>query len=441
MLTRKEDVDIHALKRQGMTISEIARRTGRDRKTIRAYLNGDRTVGVRKRASPDPFDAFEDYVRARLAEDPHLWAQTLMDELAGLGFALSYQSLTRKIRERNLRPVCPACRSAVQRPNAVIEHPPGEETQFDWLELPDPPAGWGMKKALLLVGSLAHSGRWRAALAPSMDQPHLLEAMITVITLLGGTTRVWRFDRMATVCNPATGDLNPVFAGFAKHYGVSVAICPPRAGNRKGVVEKANQTAAQRWWRTLPDDTTFEAAQASVAVFAAARDARDRRGPEGNTTVAAMAAAENLAPLPAPYPVVLTEPRTATRQALASWRGNLYSVPPELAGGQVTVTHRLGTRHLEITAADGTVIARHLRAENGLGAVIRDGGHVVALNAAALAAANTSRPHRRKERIPPGPEARAAAGVLRGQTDPRPDASTISLAAYERAAAERTRLP
>jgi hypothetical protein len=29
------------------------------------------------------------------------------------------------------------------------------------------------------------------------------------------------------------------------------AICPARRGNRKGVVEKANHTAAQRWWRTL----------------------------------------------------------------------------------------------------------------------------------------------------------------------------------------------
>jgi hypothetical protein len=42
--------------------------------------------------------------------------------------------------------------------NAIIEHPPGEETQWDWLDLPDPPASWGWgKMAHLLVGSLAHS--------------------------------------------------------------------------------------------------------------------------------------------------------------------------------------------------------------------------------------------------------------------------------------------
>ncbi|MEC5150992.1 helix-turn-helix domain-containing protein [Cryobacterium sp. GrIS_2_6] len=49
MLSEEDDVDIHALKRQGMTISEIARRTDHDRKTIRAYLAGQRTPGVRCR--------------------------------------------------------------------------------------------------------------------------------------------------------------------------------------------------------------------------------------------------------------------------------------------------------------------------------------------------------------------------------------------------------
>ena len=67
---------------------------------------------------------------------------------------------------------------------------------------------------------------------------------------------------MATVCHPGTGRITASFAAVAKHYGVSVAICPPRRGNRKGVVEKANHTAAQRWWRTLADDVAAEQAQA-----------------------------------------------------------------------------------------------------------------------------------------------------------------------------------
>ena len=73
-------MEVHALHRQGWTISAIARHTGRDRKTVRAYLNGERQPGVRKRAE-DPFAPFVEYVTARLVEDPHLWAITLFDEL------------------------------------------------------------------------------------------------------------------------------------------------------------------------------------------------------------------------------------------------------------------------------------------------------------------------------------------------------------------------
>ena len=54
MLTREEDIDVHALRRQGMSISAIARHLGRDRKTIRAYLAGGRVAGERKPAEAAP---------------------------------------------------------------------------------------------------------------------------------------------------------------------------------------------------------------------------------------------------------------------------------------------------------------------------------------------------------------------------------------------------
>lgn len=306
----------------------------------------------------------------------------------------------------------------------------------------EPPGAWGAgKRAFLLVGSLPHSGKWRTVLAESMDQPHLMSAMTALLGLLGGLTRVWRFDRMATVAIAGSGDINPAFAGFAKHHGVQVVLCPPRSGHRKGVVEKNNHTAAQRWWRTLPETTSFEQAQASVDAFATRQDGRRRLTPEGKTTVAAMAEAEAslLRPLPsAPYPVVVEESRAVSRQALVSWRGNRYSVPPELASSTVTVAHRLGATHLDIRSGP-TVIARHRMAEPGLGATIRDANHVIALNAAAMSAVNTAKPHRRKERIPPGPDAQATAAALRGQ--PAPHAGTvIDLAAYEAAAQQRNYL-
>jgi transposase len=451
MLTREEDIDAHALFARGWTISAIARHLRRDRKTIRSYLHGDRQPGVRARSTADPFEPFAIYCAARLAEDPHLWATTLFDELLELGYGYSYPTLTRQLRERGLRPACEPCRPATGRAVAVIEHPPGEETQWDWVELPDPPERWGWgRTAHLLVGALSHSSRWRGRLCPSMDQPHLIDGLDRVARALGGLTIAWRFDRMATVINPDTGRVQASFAAVAKHYGVTVRACPPRRGNRKGVVEKANHVAAQRFWRTLPDEVTVEQAQQMLDTWCAQRgDTRLRATTDGKASVVTVAAAEPLRPVPTvPFPATLSVTRVVSAQALVAFRGNRYSVAPELAAATVTVTLRLGAGHIDIATGAGTVIARHALAPEGAGAMVRDHGHVLALERAALAAATSARPHRSKQRIPPGPAARAAATALRTASSGGPATGgtvggevVIDLARYTAAAAARTTLP
>ncbi len=323
MLTQEDDIDVHALHRQGWTISAIARHLGCNRRTVRAYLSG-REAGVRARSSDDPFTAFEAYCRQRLADDPHLWASTLFDELTELGFTGSYPTLTRRLRARSLRPACEPCRPTKGRAVAVIEHPAGEETQWDWVELPDPPPPWGWGgNAHLLVGALAHSGRWRGVLCESEDQAHLIDALDRVARALGGLSRDWRFDRMATVISPQTGRVSVSFAAVAKHYGVVVRPCPPRRGNRKGVVEKANHVAAQRFWRTLPDDVSVEEAQTRLDTWCATRgDTRLRPTAAGRSTIATIAAAEPLRAVGAPFPALLSVTRTVSAQALVSYRGN-----------------------------------------------------------------------------------------------------------------------
>jgi hypothetical protein len=341
---------------------------------------------------------------------------------------------------------------------AVIEHPPGQETQWDWLELPDPPPAWGWgKTAHLLVGALSHSGRWRGVLCESEDQPHLIDALDRVAHALGGLTRDWRFDRMATVVSPGTGRVSASFAAVAKHYGVVIKPCPPRRGNRKGVVEKANHVAAQRFWRTLPDDLTVEAAQERLDAWCVTRgDARRRATLEGRVTVAELAAGEVLAPMPIQFPALLSVSRVVSAQALVSFRGNRYSVPPNLHGTSVTVTIRLDGTHLDIattpaTVSSGrggalpTVIARHRIAPTGAGVMVRDHGHVTALDQAAMGAATLEAPHRGKQRRPLTPAARAEADAIRTRTGglgatSETDGVVVDLARYSAAAAGRNTL-
>ena len=423
-----------------------------DRKTVRKYLAGDGTPGVRARPGPDPFDPFVDYVSARLIEDPHLWARTLYDELEELGFGLSYQSLTRNIRARNLRPACAGLPDAP--PNAPtrsshtlrVMKPSG--TGWNCPIHPNP--GGGARRRT------CWSARWRIPasggrrLSPSEDQPHLVAGLDRVTRGLGGVTRVWRFDRMATVCDPGSGRVTASFAGVAKHYGVSVAICPPRRGNRKGVVEKVNHTAAQRWWRTLADETHRRAgpsrrgslrprAWRHPAPRHRRRPVLGRRGGQGRAAGAAAGDA-------------VSGDRGRSAHGVAAGVGVLPRQPllgaPGTGRGPGGGVHPVGGQFFDIATAGGIVVARHRMAADGLGVMVRDSGHVIALDTAAMATAATGRPHRRKERIPPGPAAKAAAAqLLRARqrlhrriesSTPSTDSTVIDLSAYERAAQNRT---
>lgn len=152
----------------------------------------------------------------------------------------------------------------------------GAETQFDWVELPNPLAAWNVgKHAHLLVGALAYSGRWRGVLTEAEDFPRLVDTA-----------------------------------------GSRSTSAPSRRGNRKGVVEKANHSAVQRWWRTLSDNATVAAAQSSLDAPCVRLDERTRVRDDQRRTVAELAAQEPLRPAPlVAFPADLVEQRTSARRA------------------------------------------------------------------------------------------------------------------------------
>ena len=431
MLTQEEDVEIHALRKQGWAIAKIARHTGRDRKTIRAYLAGERQPGVRTAVEPDPFDLIEPYVIQRLVDDHGVWGTTLFNEVRALGYDRSYPTFTRKLRERRLRPHCEACSGVKGRPTVDIEHPPGEELQWDWDELGVCP--WDLSvEVSMLVGSLSHSSMSRAWLTYSQDQPHLIEGIDQILRRFGGAARVWRVDRMATVINPQTGKLQASFAPVAKHYGVTVVPCPPRRGNRKGVVEKQIHYLTQRWWRTLAASGLAEA-QASLDRFCATiGDARRR----GDTTVGELGNTEPLLGLPLlAYPATSEVTRTVAQNALVSVDGNRYSVPPAMVGVEVKVRRRLGSDELTIISPAGTIVAAHLTAPRGTGRIVRLPQHTAALENVVLASFTTERPCPTKVNRPPSGAALAiAAGIGGDDTGASP---VIDLSVYQRHIDER----
>jgi transposase len=405
MLTEEDDVEIRALARRGWSISAIARHTGRDRKTVRKYLAVDRPV---REPAPSCLEPFRDYLVARLADDPHVDGTVLFREVAELGFERSYVTFVRALRRQGLRPRCEACRTGGHGATVQLVHEPGEEIQWDWLELTETP--WG-EPAYVLVGALSFSGRLRAVISEGMTFAHLVDALDGVLRRLGGTARAWRTDRMATVVHPGSDRMTAEFAQVAKHFGVEVWVCPPRRPQRKGVVEAAIRYVTRSWWRTAPVASLGQA-QADLDRWAVAVSDRRRR-PGG--TIAELAAREPLLTLPTTaFPAQLAVERVVSRTAMVAFEGNRYSVPVGHIGQTVTVRARLGELHLEIISAAGRRIARHRRAPAGAGQVLQSAKHARLLERAVLDAFTTERPCRRKANRPPGSAALAEAARLRG---------------------------
>jgi transposase len=422
MLTEEDDVEINALAARGWSVSAISRHTGRDRKTVSKYLAGPRPA---RAPAPSCLEPFRGYIAARFEDDPHLEATVLHRELLDAGFGRAYTTLVGELRRLQLRPVCLVC--AQRRGDAVtteIDHPPGEEIQWDWLELAATDVPWG-EPAYVLVGALSHSGRFRGVFCEQMTFGHLAGAMHQVLVALGGTPRVWRTDRMATIVTPQTGRITPHAAALAKHYGTAVAVCPARRAQRKGVVEAAIKYLTRSWWRTAAVATIGEAQRSLDRWSVRVADARDRAG----GTVGCLGAGEPLQALPAAaYPAQIIVERKVSRAALTAFEGNHYSVPPAHVGRTVRVTWRISEPLLRIVAAHGEIVAEHRRVAAGAGQTVRSAEHAAMLEAAVLAAFSTKDACRRKPNLPPGDSALAELARLRG-LHPQ-GAQVISLADY-----------
>jgi hypothetical protein len=260
--------------------------------------------------------------------------------------------------------------------------------------------------------------------------PHLADALDGVLRRHGGTTRSWRTDRMATFVYPGTDRLRPEAAALAKHYGVTVAICPANRPQRKGVVEKAIQYVTQSWWRSAPVSTQAQA-QADLDRWCVAVSDRRRRG---NSTVGELAAGESLLVLPElPFGAEYREERVVSREALVEFETNRYSVPPGHAGATVEVRARLGELHVEIYTSAGHRIVRHRRALQGAEQTIRTPEHASMLEQAVLSQFTTSKRCPRKPNRPPGEHAQAQAARLRNEL-PEAGGVVVDLEDYARIA-------
>src|SRR2546428_7243583 len=83
----KETLDIQALWRAGKSVSEIARVTGRNGRTVRRLIHQGASSPRAPRLVSSKLDPFRDYLLQRLLQDQGTNAAVLFDELRQRGYA------------------------------------------------------------------------------------------------------------------------------------------------------------------------------------------------------------------------------------------------------------------------------------------------------------------------------------------------------------------
>ena len=177
-----EIVLIHDLKRQGLSVTAIARQLGLDRKTVRRHLERGLEPPAYGPRAPRPtlIEPFEDYLAARVAAYPELSGKRLLREVREMGYAGGYTRLTDFLRE-----VRPPRRPVFER---RFETPPGKQGQVDFaefkVEFTDAPGV--VRKVWLFTMVLGHS-RWLwGRFCASQDLQTVLRCHIEAFAAMAG---------------------------------------------------------------------------------------------------------------------------------------------------------------------------------------------------------------------------------------------------------------
>ncbi len=320
-------LDLH---RQGLSVTAIARRTGRDPKTIRKYIERGLELpayGPRQVGRPNKITPYLDYVRERVAAFPDLTATRLTRELRERGYTGDYTAVKRFVAA--IRP------SNGPKPYEVrFETPPGHQAQVDFARFvtvfEDEP---GVTRIIWLFSMvLGHSRHIVARFGLHQDLQTLLRCHMAAFAAIDGVPIEILYDRMKTA---VTGEddqghiiYNRSLLALAKHYGFHPRACRPYRAKTKGEVERPFSYIRKdfflaRTFRNLDDlNAQLQDWLGSVANV--------RLHATTQKIVAEAFAAEqpDLQPLPAtPFDALLKLERRVSHEGLVSIGGNYYSVP------------------------------------------------------------------------------------------------------------------
>lgn len=242
-----EDVlNIHSLKRQGLSQRQIARKLGIHRQTVKKYLEHPQLVqqGNQRSTRGSKLDPYLDQIQAWIEEDPEYSAVWIYDHLVPLGFKGSYEIVKRKVRSIK--------EQKQQIAYIRFETEPGYQAQVDFGEFQvDRPDG-SVDKYYAFAMILGYSRKSYGEFIEHCDLPTFLDCHIRAFKYLGGVPREILYDRMRNVfIGKVAGKakFNSTLQGFALHYGFAPVVAPAYAAWVKGKVERPYHFIREGFWR------------------------------------------------------------------------------------------------------------------------------------------------------------------------------------------------
>lgn len=340
---------------EGVAIKEIARRTGRDRKTIRRALRGDEPPRYRRAPAPSKLDPHRDEIALLLRDVEGITNTRIRELIEESGYRGSKTILDDYLRE--LRPVlCP------KRTYQRTVYRPGELCQFDLFEpRSEIPVGHGQtRRGWVVTAELGWSRAAAGALVFSKALPDLLWGMSHCLTQLGALPETLVWDREGAI-HAGGGRPSEGFAAFCGRLALGWRILTPRDPESKGALERTHRFLRQ----------SFESAR-SFANHLDYQDQLDRwlceranprfhRGIRARPSERLEAERRSMRPLPERMPpTAIRRVLRVPQQPYLRWDTNDYSIDPRFAGRRVEV--RVGRREVAAIALDsGELCARHRR--------------------------------------------------------------------------------
>jgi transposase len=339
----------------GLSIKEIARRTGRDRNTVRRALRSSSAPRYSRPAGPSKLDPFRDEIHRQLKANPQITAQRIRELIAPLGFAGGKTIVDEYVRE--VRPLFDPPRT-FQR----TIYRPGEICQFDvWQPRAQVPVGHGQTRpGWVVVACLGFSRAGAGALVFSKEIPDLLFGIRRCLWSLGGLPQTLVWDRQAGL-HAGGGRPTEAFAAFCGQLRVGWHFCERGDPEAKGCVERLQDFMERSFepGRRFANELDFQLQL--DAWFAERANPRMHKTLRARPVDRLAEELEVMAPLPARAPdtdrrwVIRVPPDPYLRVDT-----NDYSLDPAFVGRRVEA--RVSQREVLAIALDtGEIVAEHAR--------------------------------------------------------------------------------